>query len=58
MNDWFVGHTDGWTLAVTAALAVITVVSRSFFLSPSGPGRCRSRPNAACSTRLLPQWPL
>jgi branched-subunit amino acid transport protein len=43
MNDWFVGHTDGWTLAVTAALAVITVVSRSFFFISERPW-------------TLPQW--
>jgi branched-subunit amino acid transport protein len=36
MMDWFNG-TDGWTLLVIMGLAIVTVVSRGFFLISSKP---------------------
>jgi len=36
MMDWFNG-TDGWTLLVIVGLAIVTVVSRGFFLISSEP---------------------
>jgi branched-subunit amino acid transport protein len=36
MMDWFNG-TDGWTLLVIVGLAIVTVVSRGFFLISSKP---------------------
>ena len=42
MMDWFNG-TDGWTLLVIMGLAIVTVVSRGFFLISSKPWQ-------------LPQW--
>jgi branched-subunit amino acid transport protein len=36
MMDWFNG-TDGWTLLVIVGLAIVTLVSRGFFLISSKP---------------------